>query len=333
MRRPGSLRSRILVGAALWGGGAFVAGATLSLLLSRVRDRLDARSEASASVPLLLLVAAIGLTAMALVLVRRGLRQLEELGERAAAMRTGAASRLEGGVPSEIEPLVSDLNALLEHHERLAGRTKARNESLAQGLKGPLEALANEADRLATRGEHGAAEALRHQTRVIERHVDLHLAQTRASSSSGGLGVRAPVGPVLDRLVRTLRSLYDGQSVRLDAETEVGATFRGEAVDLEEILGNLLDNACKWAASRVEARCVLQNGELVVTVDDDGPGLDRQERHGRFARDASADESDPGPGLGLAVVRELAEAYGGSIRLGDSPLGGLRATLTLPAAR
>lgn len=332
MTRRASLRGRLIIVALLCGGGFFLAGVAISGLLARLRGPGElGESQVTVTTVVELLLVAAALTAVGLVLVVRQLRSLEELGERLAELRTGAATRLVGDAPSEVEPLVADLNALLEHNERLVERAKTSTGNLALGLKTPLGVLSSEAERLAAHGERAAADLLRQQIRAMQRHLDVHLAQARAAASSRGLGVRSPVGPALDRLVRTLRSLYDGQSIRLSGETEVGSVFRGESADLEEMLGNLLDNACKWAVSQVNARCVKIDGEIVITVDDDGPGLDHGKRDAVFARGARLDDSSPGSGLGLAIVRDLAEAYGGAVVLEDSPLGGLRATLRLPA--
>jgi signal transduction histidine kinase len=166
----------------------------------------------------------------------------------------------------------------------------------------------------------------------MRRQIDYQLAQVRAAASGSPLRGHTPVAAVVDGLVRALRRLNPGRPVAIEAAIESGLAFRGRAEDLEEMLGNLMENACRWAAARVRVSGGSAGGILRIAVDDDGPGLAPELRASVLRRGVRADEMGPGSGLGLAIVRDLAELYGGSIALENSPSGGLRARLELPAA-
>jgi len=166
----------------------------------------------------------------------------------------------------------------------------------------------------------------------MRRHVDHYLTRARAAAATRVLGARADLASVVEDLRRTLERIYAEREIRVEANVPQGLGFRGERQDLEEMLGNLVDNACKWARSRVVIAVRAEGESIVCTVDDDGPGLPEDQRAAVFDRGTRLDESVPGYGLGLAIVRDIAELYGGSISLEVSPLAGLRAVLTLPAA-
>jgi signal transduction histidine kinase len=169
------------------------------------------------------------------------------------------------------------------------------------------------------------------QVERMRRQVDYHLAQARAASPGNIPGVRCRVLPAVEGLTRTLLRIYAGRDLVIEVDVPSDQFIRGQREDLEEMLGNLLDNACKWAKSCVKIQSVQENGAVVLTVDDDGPGLPVHMRDRVLQRGVRADEGAPGSGLGLAIVRDLAELYGGTITLEGSTLGGLRACLRLPA--
>jgi signal transduction histidine kinase len=166
----------------------------------------------------------------------------------------------------------------------------------------------------------------------MRRQVDYHLAQARAAGAGAIVGARASVRESADGLVRTLGRLHAGRGLTFVVDVPPAHAVRGQREDLEEMLGNLLDNACRWARSRVELGSSLADGNVVLTVDDDGAGLAPEMSEAVLQRGVRADEAAPGSGLGLAIVRDLAELYGGSIRLERAPAGGVRARLVLPAA-
>lgn len=270
----------------------------------------------------------LGLMAAVFIQVRFGLQPLRRLRVALAAVRTGHATRLEGDFPTEIQPLANELNTLLEHNAAVVERARTHVSNLAHGLKTPLSVLVNEAD--ASGGP--LAEAVLRQTAVMRRHVDHYLSRARAAAAGQVLGVRTEVRPVVEDLRRVLARLHAERGISIEARGDAGPAFRGERQDLEEMLGNLIDNACKWARSRVRVTVARRDGRLLLVVEDDGRGLDETERAAVFQRGRRLDEAVPGSGLGLAIVRDIADLYGGTITLDRSALGGLAARLDLPAA-
>ena len=264
--------------------------------------------------------------------VRRGLAGVTQLRGRLVAVRDGRERRLEGRYVPEVQPLVDDLNALIEQREQAVQRAVAKAGDLAHGLKTPLALLALEAERAATAGHEDLAGALRDQVERMRRQIDYHLAHARAAASGSAAGARTSVADCADGLARTLPKLYVDRALAIDVSVEPSHTVRVVREDLDEMLGNLLDNACKWARARIVIASEQRGDTLVITVDDDGPGLPGEMREKVLQRGVRADEKAAGSGLGLAIVRDLAELYQGSILLAESPLGGVRATLSLPAA-
>jgi signal transduction histidine kinase len=275
-----------------------------------------------------LLILGLGLLVAIFLQVRYGLSPLRRIRQAIIAVRTGKAERLEGEFPSEIMPLSSEINTLLEQNAAVVDRARTQVSNLAHALKTPLSVLTNEA------GAGGAplADTVKRQVDVMRRHVDHYLARARTAAAARVLGARVPFAPVADDLRRALEKIYRDRTLRLDVRVSPNLAFRGERQDLEEMLGNLLDNACKWARGHVELQASSDGTQITCTVDDDGPGLAADQREAVFARGKRLDEQVPGSGLGLAIVREIAELYDGSIRLEASPAGGARAILRLPAA-
>jgi signal transduction histidine kinase len=280
-------------------------------------------------------VGAIGLLAAGLTQVRIGLAPIARLRSRLAAVRQGQSSRVEGRYPSEVQPLVDDLNALLEDRERGVARAQAKAGDLAHGLKTPLAVLAQEAERAGRDPGGELAATVAQQVERMRRQVDYHLAHARAAASGARLGARSSLAESVDGLVRTLLRLHAERGLVIEARVPAELAVQAEREDLDEMLGNLLDNACKWARSRVTlvaSAAAIGEPAVLIQVDDDGPGLDPALRISVLQRGVRADEASPGSGLGLAIVRELAELYGGDVRLERSPEGGVRASLRLPSA-
>jgi signal transduction histidine kinase len=263
--------------------------------------------------------------------LRQGLTPFRRLRERLMAVRRGDDRRVEGVYPSEVQPLIDDLNALLEERQKAVKRAIATAGDLAHGLKTPLALLAQEADRAGAAGNRGLAENIGQQVERMSRQVDYHLARARAASGVAS-GVRCLVAPCVDALVRTLLKLHAGRALEISPEIASDLCTRVQPEDLDEMLGNLLDNACKWAKSAIVVKASRRGSTIIFTVDDDGPGLEGALRSAVLERGVRIDESAPGSGLGLAIVRDLAELYGGGISLDDSALGGLQARLSLPGA-
>ena len=300
------------------------------LIVAQDRRELEAaqrRFDSMLAAGLALLGLALGAAAGAQLAL--GLAPLRRLQRAVQEVRTGAAQRLAGDFPAELDPLVQDFNGVLARNEQVVQRARQTAGNLAHAIKTPLAVLANAASE--TGGDRAAlAHLIDEQLRAARAQVDWHLARARLGDS-GVPGLRAPVAPALEGLLRVMRKVHAGRDLSFELELDApDLSFAGESRDLQEMLGNLLDNAGKWAASRVVARAEAQDRRLVVTVDDDGPGLALAERERVFERGIRADERRPGSGLGLAIVRELVELYQGRVTLGESALGGLSARLELP---
>lgn len=269
-----------------------------------------------------------GVVAAILIQVRFGLQPLFRIQRALLAIRSGESRRLEGAYPSEIQPLAKELNALIDHSETLIERAQTHVGNLAHGLKTPLSVLANE-----VRGKETAlSDLVDRQTNLMRQQVEHHLARARAAATSSILGARSEVATTLDDLKRTLERIYSERGIAIEVECADHLIFRGARHDLEEMLGNLMDNACKWARSRVNVRADRQDDTIVLTIDDDGDGLPPSKRNEVMKRGRRLDESVPGTGLGLSIVADLASLYGGRFALDDAKeLGGLSAQLRLPA--
>lgn len=332
-----SLRARVILGAILWTTGLFaIAGLLLNFAIYRHPGMPIIFHATFRHGPPVFLFA-LACMIYGLLQVRRGLSPMHRLRERLTAVREGREPRLDGRYPSEIQPLVDDLNALVADREQRVARAMAKAGDLAHGLKTPLAILANEARHIRASGASDAAATaatIDQQVDRMLRQVDYHLAHARAAASGASSAARTPVHATVDGLVRALTRLHGavGRGLTIENGCHPAHAFRGEQQDLEEILGNLLDNACKWSGTRIVVTSSADTGMLVIDVDDDGPGIDTSMREAVMRRGVRADETAPGSGLGLAIARELAELYGGGVTLGDAPLGGLRARLTLPLA-
>jgi signal transduction histidine kinase len=320
-----SLRSRLFLGAILWTLGLLGVTHVVSFgLMTRYPNlQLIAHSALITLTAILCMVAG-------LAQIRRGVSPFQKLRGRLAAVRDGSVTRIDGDYPAEVQPLVDDLNALLEHRERAVSGAVAKAGDLAHGLKTPLALLAHEADRADAAGQSELAAAIRQHAGRMQRQIDYHLAHARAAASGATLGTACSIADSAEGLARALRRLHATRGLTIHVDVEPHASVRVQRQDLDEMLGNLLDNACKWAKSAVVVRAFPEAARMMIAVDDDGPGLAADMRAAVLQRGVRADEAAPGSGLGLAIVRDLAELYGGSIVLESSPLGGLRAGLRLP---
>ena len=265
------------------------------------------------------------LIAMA-VQVRVVLAPLGRVQKDVSDVREGRRTRLDDDYPVEVRPLSQELNKLLDHNREVVERARTHVGNLAHALKTPLAVLRNEAV-----GNSSLDDVVRRQTEAMHANVDHYLSRAQAAARAQAIGARTEVKPVLDGLTRLLNRLFAEKGVTVASDAAGGQLFRGEAQDLEEMLGNLMENACKWATSRVDVRVTRESDQRIrIDVDDDGPGLGPEERDDALKRGVRLDETAPGTGLGLSIVKDLAELYSGSLSLSDAPLGGLRATLVLP---
>ena len=336
MNRPASLRWGVLLGALLWTVGLFVlAGVVATWFVFSYPSGPRILHTPFLNVGPSLVTAAICMAA-GLYFVRSGLSAMRRLRDQVAQVRTGEQARIRGTYPSEVTPLVDDLNALLDHQDAAVRRAHARAADLAHGLKTSLAVVAYEAERA---GATERGDVLRAQVDRMQRQIDYHLAHARAAASGATPGTSSEVGPAVDALVRTVSRLHATRGVAIRSHVAPGASVRAQREDLEEMLGNLLDNACKWAKSQVRVSLELLPAEplrpvyWLVQIEDDGPGWRAGDPTSLFARGARADESAPGHGLGLSIVQELVDAYDSEIRAARGELGGARIEVRLPAAQ
>lgn len=263
------------------------------------------------------------------IFVRWGLSPLEQISRGLTDIREGRADKLEGKFPTEIQPLADELNALVRHNAEVVARARTHVGNLAHFLKTPLSVLANEAKH--TSGT--LTDAVNKQVHVMRRQVDHYLARARTVASAAVIGARCDVGPTIADLTRALTKIYDAQGITIKGTCAEGLVFRGDRADLEEMLGNLVDNACKWAEGLVTISATAGSlpGRIRIQVADDGPGLSEEQKKRVLERGERLDESKPGSGLGLGIVKEIATLYGGSLFLDRTETGGLLVELDLPA--
>ncbi|MBV1796386.1 sensor histidine kinase [Siccirubricoccus sp. G192] len=323
-----AVERHVTLPASLGGGGVRAVAA-----VDRAELHAAGRAFALDLAPSLALLAAI-LIAAAWVQVTVGLRPLGLLRHRLAAVRAGREVRLgAAGFPDEVRPLAAELDHLLDAQGKALERARARAADLAHGLKTPLTILAADAAQLRERGEGELAEEIETVTEVMRRHVERELARARAAQAGGGAARQAAPAPVAQRVVDVLRRVPRGQDLAWDIDIPAELIVDADAQDLAEMLGNLAENAMKWARGRVRlaGRREAAGGAVLLSVEDDGPGIPETEAATALARGGRLDATKPGAGLGLAIVGDLAEAYGGSLGLGRSAeLGGLRAEIRLP---
>jgi signal transduction histidine kinase len=280
-------------------------------------------------------VLAVVLLLTTLFQVRFGLAPLNRISRSIAAIRSGKAERLAGSFPVEIEPLARETNALLESNREIVERARTHVGNLAHALKTPLSVMMNEA---AARPDDALADKVKEQTGIMRDQVTRHLERARLAARIAVIGTITEVVPVVQSLARTIGKSHHNKSLAVDLDIQAPEPrFQGEKQDLEEMVGNLVDNACKWASSRVAIEVLLEQPEpgrqvVRIAVDDDGPGLSPAQRDQVARRGQRLDETKPGSGLGLSIVVELAALDGGSLNLGTAPIGGLRAELVLPIA-
>jgi signal transduction histidine kinase len=274
----------------------------------------------------LLLVAAMALQA------RYGLRPLRRLRRDVIAVRRGQAERIDGVFPLEIAPLADELNLLIGANREIVERARIQVGNLAHALKTPLSVIVNETDA----DPSALAQKIGEQAELMRDQLAFHLDRARAASRAGAIGASADAAPALAALARAFAKIYPAIDLAVDCPESV--SFLGEKQDFDDMAGNLIDNACKWARSEARVSVELPSAAarerafFRLVIDDDGPGLAPDQRAEAVRRGRRLDESKPGSGLGLSIVADLASAYGGGLELGDSPLGGLRATLALPAS-
>ena len=278
---------------------------------------------------LLFVLAALAVT---LLVQRRalhaGLAPVQRTARQVSALEQGARTRLDGPVPEEIRPLVMEINRLLEAQQRRLTRSRNALGNLAHALKTPLTVIAQTAERPELKQCPDLARELHACVAQLRTRVDRELRRARLAGATG-TGGRAEPGVELEALVEVLRRLYRDRNLDIELRVAPGSVFPGDREDLLELAGNLLDNACKWARTRVRVN-VEADGGLRLVVEDDGPGCSEAELQRLATRGVRTDESAPGHGLGLAIVHDIVEDYGGSLRFSRSDdLGGFRVEVVL----
>jgi len=258
-----------------------------------------------------------------------GLRPLNRVRNALAMVREGQAQRLDGRFPAEIEPLADETNALIENNRRIVERSRTQVGNLAHSLKTPLAVLTNEGRALG--GAKGAL--ISEQSEAMRQQVDHYLRRARVAAQRDSVVFRTPVKPLLERLVRVLEKLGRMKISLTMPDEEI--VFAGEREDLEEIVGNLLENATKWAKGRIAVSVVqlpaVGDGQkrFSIVIEDDGPGIPEDKAREALKRGRRLDETKPGTGLGLSIVSELVNEYCGRLSLETSEMGGLKAIVEL----
>jgi signal transduction histidine kinase len=313
----------------------FAAGRKLDVLVAGDAGDMELQIAGfRTSVVLTLAVFGIGLIIATFIQIRWGLRPLDRVRRGLAALRSGTQARFEDNLPAEIEPLVKELNALLESNQEIVERARTQVGNLAHALKTPLSVIINEA----RAGRGPLASKVAEQAETMRKQVNHYLDRARIAAQVNVIGAVTEVHPAITRLVRAMNRIYTDRRLTIACDGPNHARFRGEQQDLEEIVGNLVDNACKWARSKVTVTTEYEPpgeenaGRLTIFIDDDGPGLTAEQIEQATARGKRLDESKPGSGLGLSIVTDLVHMYLGTLRLERSPMGGLRAVVGLPAA-
>ncbi|MBZ0260799.1 MAG: sensor histidine kinase [Hyphomicrobiales bacterium] len=276
----------------------------------------------------------LGLLLAIFLQVRVAMQPMQRMQQSLAAIRAGKAERLEGEFPHEMQPVADELNLLILAGTEIIDRARTQVGNLAHALKTPLSVLSNEAQ--GNKSDFGAK--VTEQIQIMRDHVSLYLDRARRAARAQTLGAATDVEPVLAALGRTIMRINKDRGVTIEVAVTPGLKFRGEVQDLEEMAGNLIDNAAKWSrqAVKISAAPVIDpidgtQNWLMITVDDDGPGIAASKRAEAVKRGKRLDETKPGSGLGLSIVTETAGMYSGNLVLGDAPLGGLRVQLRLPA--
>jgi signal transduction histidine kinase len=276
---------------------------------------------------------ALALTSAAALQVAFGLQPMTRLRGALATIKSGKAARLPRAFPSEVQPLVDDLNIMIEANSQMVLRARTQAGNLAHALKTPLAVLTDEAYRLDGRGEAESAHVILQQCQRMQRQIDYQIARARAAASRAVPGVIAAVAPAALSIVSAMKRLYAPKNLRFEIDVGDDVIVSCDPMDLNEMLANLLDNACKWASQTIVVRALIEGERAIIIVEDDGSGLPAEAMEVVFNIGERLDEQVPGSGLGLPIVRDLAGLYGGEIKLEHSALGGLKAILTLPRTR
>lgn len=277
------------------------------------------------------LILGAGLIASTYLQVRVGLQPLKVIENGLTAIRAGKTDSLEGKFPAEIAPLQFEINNLIKSNMNIIERARTHVGNLAHALKTPLSVMNNEVNGKT----EPLAQKVAEQTEIMQNQISHHLDRARMAARVGVVSSLTDVDPIMQSLDRALTRIYQDKGLSFILDCPNSAKFAGEKQDFEEIIGNLLDNGFKWANTKVACQIQIESNKidkmLLITIEDDGPGLTPKEISQVKKRGKRLDESKPGSGLGLSIVSDLVGLYGGSFDLSQSKLGGLRIKLQLPA--
>jgi signal transduction histidine kinase len=278
--------------------------------------------------PVLAILGAVLLLGFALQ-IGEGLKPAYRVLSGVNAIRSGDAKRLsDDGVRDEVAPLVDEVNALLDAQDEAIDRARDRAANLAHGLKTPLSALVTDVERLRSKGETGIADDISELTARMRRHIQRELA--RARLRHGRSQDRTPLRPVVDGILRALKRTPEGESLDLECTVEATLTVPVDTDDLNELIGNLAENAVRYAQSRVLVEAETSPDAIMIRISDDGPGLDPDAGARAVRSEKRLDQSELGAGLGLAISGDIVESFGGRLELGTAQLGGLEARIAIP---
>lgn len=269
---------------------------------------------------------ALGFILVSYFLVRWGLSPLGEISNSLSQIREGKAARLEGDFPSEVQPLVDEANSLIHSNNVVVERARTQVGNLAHSLKTPLAVLKNEAGNAKPK----IRSLIEGQIEQMQSQIQTYLDRARIAARVGSVTSRTQIIPVIERLVRVMNKLNPELNFSIIKNSDGELVFAGEQQDLEEMLGNLLENASKFANNQINVILAEVDNTLTISVEDDGKGLGEHESEKALSRGGRIDETKPGSGLGLSIVKDIVSEYAGSIDLKKSKYGGLSAKLTLP---
>jgi signal transduction histidine kinase len=281
---------------------------------------------------------AMALLGVALIMILLGAFQIQfslvairDLEDAVASVKSGKTQYMKGNYPTELAPMVSDLNKLLAANMEMVRSARVQAGNLAHGLRTPLAIVLDEALQLRQRGNDESASTLTAECDRMSRYINYYTARARTAALVGLSKQTAPLLATLQPIVTALQRLHKDRQIEIIIDDQSDIVVVCDPIDLEEILSNLIDNGCKWATSKLAVSWSTTDDFVYITIDDDGPGLPKEKRDIVFTAGERLDEDMPGTGLGLSIVRDIAILYRGTVELEDSALGGLRVILSLPA--
>ncbi|WBU52095.1 sensor histidine kinase [Paracoccus sp. SCSIO 75233] len=295
----------------------------LSVTVTAPQAEIDAAmSSVQRPLALTLMILGLGLALAVLLQVTSGLSALKIMGRNLRHIRSGKADGLPRPNAAELQPVADEINALISQNRDQLARTREQIGNLAHSLKTPLMAL---------QGEMAPDDPRQAVITRMDRQIAWHLKQARSAGGRQVLGQRTELGPVVDDIALVLRRMLEDRGITIQKDIPDEFTVPLEQQDTQEILGNLLENAAKWATSKIMVRARASDRQITLTISDDGPGMADADHARALSRGTRLDERGPGAGLGLAIVADLAALNGGALKLGrDDALGGLSARITLP---